>query len=185
MTPRPQERSVRIIGGKWRGRKISFASSVAIRPTPDRVRETLFNWLSYPVTGARALELYGGSGVLSFEALSRGAVTADLVELDRDTTRAVERTKDLLDASGLRVHQAEALAWLARNQGPWDIAFVDPPFGTDLLAPITLLADRLTPGGFAYVESPAQLEPDNLPGEYRVHRQKRAGSVHFALLQRV
>ena len=185
MSPRPQERSIRIIGGNWRGRKISFAKRDPIRPTPARIRETIFSWLQADIAGASTLELFGGSGVLSFEALSRGAARADVVELDRAIARQISEEQARLNASRLNVHSADAMAWLADNASTWDIAFLDPPFGADLVEPLRLLIARVRAGGFVYVESPAALEPDALPAGYLLHRQKRAARVHFALLKRV
>ena len=185
MTPRPQERSVRIIGGKWRGRKIAFANGHSVRPTPSRIRETLFNWLQMDVVGARTLELFGGSGVLSFEALSRGALSADVVERDPRVSAAIEARRQELAADTLAVHTADASAWIRDATDAWDIVFVDPPFAESLLEPILqTLGPRVRAGGFVYAESAAPLPSEVIPGGFELHRQKRAASVHFALLRR-
>lgn len=185
MTPRPQERSVRIIGGKWRGRKIPFANGQSVRPTPSRIRETLFNWLQMDIAGSRTLELFGGSGVLSFEALSRGASTADIVERDRGVSAAIETRRRELGAENLAVHTADATAWIRAATDVWDIVFLDPPFADSLLEPVLhAIGPRVSTGGFVYAESPTPLAPETLPDGFELHRQKRAASVHFALLRR-
>ena len=184
MTPRPQERSVRIIGGKWRGRKISFADRTQVRPTPSRVRETLFNWLQAEIAGSRTLEPFGGSGVLSLEALSRGARDAHIVERDRPTAAAIEANRERLGADNLFLHVADALTWTAARSERWDIVFLDPPFaGNRYRDAINLAASHVAHGGFVYVESGDPLDPAELPNGFNLLRQKRAARVHFALLQ--
>ena len=112
---------IRIIGGQWRGRRLPVADHAGLRPTPDRVRETLFNWLSGAVGGARCLDLFAGTGALGFEALSRGAAAAVMVEQDRQLARQLEATRALLEATGAEILHAEGLAWLAQRRDLFDI----------------------------------------------------------------
>lgn len=176
---------VRIIGGKWRGRKLRVAAGV--RPTPDRVRETVFNWLAPTLPGARVLDLFAGTGALAFEALSRGAQTATLVESNRGAARLLERHRAMLQAPAAVV-QGDALQWLAAAPAPsWDVAFLDPPFGTGLLAgALPGVAQRLAAGGALYVETDARFElaqAERLTG-LTVRREHAAGAVRCALLER-
>ena len=180
----PKTGRVRIIGGKWKGRKLRVAAGV--RPTPDRLRETVFNWLAATVPGARVLDLFAGTGALAFEALSRGAEVATLVEVDRSAVRLLERHRDLLQAPAAVVH-GEALRWLAHDAQRWDVVFLDPPFGTGLLAQaLPTVAQRLTPAGVLYAEAEAGFdfaEAERLTG-LSVIRASAAGEVRCALLAR-
>ena len=181
------ERSLRIIGGKWRSRKITFPDREGIRPTPDRVRETLFNWLAPDIAGARCLELYAGSGVLSMEALSRGASHVTLVERDRETCRQLASNLSTLgaDASEFTCIQEIALNWIADARDNFDIVFLDPPFSdTEYLAAIRALVDHdlLGAHSLVYVETPVALVPAELPPGLMLIRQAKAGQVHYCLL---
>lgn len=185
-------RTLRIIAGTWRSRKISFPDQEEIRPTPDRVRETLFNWINASVPGARCLELFAGSGILSMEALSRGAGHATLVEKDTRTCEALLANLELLSApaSSRTVHCCTAEDWLATRSGKglFDLVFLDPPFaGHDWRATLSAVAasELLVIDGFIYCESKLRLEAAQLPSGYEIHRQKKAGQVHFCLLRRV
>jgi 16S rRNA (guanine966-N2)-methyltransferase len=178
---------VRIIGGVWRGRKLHFPPGVTdLRPTPDRVRETLFNWLREAVSGSRCLDLYAGSGALGFEALSRGAREVVFVERDAQVARYLV---DALDTLGCRhgvVHRVDALAFLRARGEPFDVVFLDPPFGSQVLAELLTLIDArgwLRPGGFAYLEQPAAGSAPLLPSGWSLHRSKRAGEVGYHLAQ--
>jgi 16S rRNA (guanine966-N2)-methyltransferase len=150
---------VRIIGGAWRGSKLPVPAVVGLRPSADRVRETLFNWLQPVLPGARVVDLFAGTGALGLEAASRGAARVDLVESAAPALEALRQSAARLgrDGSGgeLRVHAGDALGFLAANPGPWDLAFVDPPFAAGLWpATLAALAPRLSPGARVYVESP-------------------------------
>lgn len=185
MTARGQEPRVRIIGGLWRGRRLAFPARAGLRPSPDRVRETLFNWLAPHLPGARCLDLFAGSGVLGFEALSRGADRATLVEKDPPAQAALRHTVQQLQAKTATVIEREALNFLASlPPRSFDIVFLDPPFGTGLLqAALTLVISRgiLTPTGFLYIETAAE-EAFEPPAGFRWHRHSRAGQVAFGLI---
>ncbi len=175
---------VRLIGGLWRSRHLSFPAREGLRPTPDRVRETVFNWLAPSLPEARCLDLFAGSGALGFEALSRGAATAVLVEKDRAAQAALRQTAHLLDARTATVVAEDALDFLAATPpAAFDIVFLDPPFETELLAAaLTLVQERgiLTPAGMIYVETAAGTAWE-LPPDLRWHRQGCAGKVRFGL----
>lgn len=172
---------VRIVGGEWRSRIIRFPESARLRPTPDRVRETLFNWLGQRLDGLACLDLFAGSGALGFEALSRGARRAVMVEQGRDIAAALRASVRELDASAAEIVESDALAYLSRGGERFDVAFVDPPYGSDLAErALACLPPRLNPGARVYVESAA----DVAPGErYRLLRHDRAGAVRYALLE--
>jgi 16S rRNA (guanine966-N2)-methyltransferase len=179
--------SLRIIGGEWRGRRIRFPGKGGIRPTPDRVRETLFNWLAADVPGSRCLDLFAGSGALGLEALSRGAAHATFVERDRDNAARLRETVALLAPDRGRVIQSDALAWLGGAASPHNIVFLDPPFDAGLLADAMRLLDSrgwLAPGAAVYVEMPAREGAPALPAGWRAHRSGRAGAVGYHLARR-
>ncbi len=173
---------VRIIGGAWRSRLLSFPSRQDLRPTPDRVRETLFNWLGQDLTGKSCLDLFAGSGALGFEAASRGARRVVMVESDAVTWRALAASRDSLAAASVELKKGDALEFLRSDAGIYDVVFLDPPFKADYwprLAP--LLPPRLAPGALVYHESAAS--PD-LPPEWEIWRQGQAGQVGYRLLKR-
>lgn len=179
-----QDRRLRIIGGKWRGRKVSFPDVDEVRPTADRIRETLFNWLMQDIAGATCLDLYAGSGALSFEALSRGAASVTLVEKNAGVARALEASLSELEAdrTSFTVVQADATQWLAHCDASFDIIFLDPPFqGDGPPAVISQIAQAEIARKWVYIESGNALEPEMLPESWRIHRQKRAGAVHYCL----
>ena len=177
---------VRIIGGQWKRSKLNVANVPGLRPTPDRVRETLFNWLGQDLTGWRCLDAFAGSGALGFEAASRGADQVVLLERDRRLAASLTDAKARLKAEQLRVEAVDALAWMARcPAGAFELVFIDPPFDSPLVAPALAAAVRIVvPQGFVYVEAGQALAPE-LPEGLELHRQGRAGAVHFHLLQRV
>ena len=175
---------LRLIGGLWRSRRLSFPAREGLRPTPDRVRETVFNWLAPALPGARCLDLFAGSGALGFEALSRGATTAVLVEKDRVTEAILRQSAHQLEAHNATIIAQDALEFLAATPASsFDIVFLDPPFGTELLAAaLTLMLGRgiLAPAGLVYLEAAADGGWD-LPSNLRWHRQGNAGKVRFGL----
>ena len=179
---------VRIIGGEWRGRRIRFPAGTAVRPTPDRVRETLFNWLANVVPDARCLDLFAGTGVLGFEALSRGAGETWLVERDPMLVRSLEEHVDQLGADA-RVIRADALS-LLQDSPPirFDLVFLDPPFDMDVVDILLALPPWLASDARVYVERPAGGREDPLAViEARVTgmrfvKQSRAGRVAYGLL---
>jgi 16S rRNA (guanine966-N2)-methyltransferase len=179
--------TLRIIGGEWRGRRIHFPGKGGIRPTPDRVRETLFNWLMAKVPGSRCLDLFAGSGALGLEALSRGASHATFVEQDRANAASLSETVARLAPGRARVIEADAIAWLAGPPTAFDIVFLDPPFAAGLLAEsMRLLEARgwLANDAYVYMEMPARAGPPALPPAWRAHRAGRAGAVGYHLARR-
>ena len=178
--------AVRIIGGEWRGRRLRFPDVAGLRPTPDRVRETLFNWLAPVLPGARCLDLYAGSGALGFEALSRGAAAVTLVERDRHAAAALRVAAAELGA-GTRASIVEGRAqdFLATCGPDFDIVFLDPPFDAHVLPGLIAgLASRglPCPGGHVYLEAPAAETLPALPPGWRLHRSGRAGAVGYHLV---
>lgn len=177
---------MRLIGGRWRGTRLDVPNLDGLRPTSDRVRETLFNWLMPALPGARVLDLFAGSGALGFEAVSRGAAEAVLVERDAALAAALRATATRLGAGGsIDVVQADAIAWLAGSApARFDIAFVDPPFSAGLWDTVlAALSPALTPEGWLYVEA-ANEATWSLPAGWRVHREGRTREVRYALLRR-
>jgi len=179
---------VRIIGGQWKRSKLPVADAPGLRPTPDRVRETLFNWLPHDLSGWRCLDAFAGSGALGFEAASRGAAAVLLIERDSRLARSLRESQQRLNATAIRVEAADALAWMRRADAEsFELVFVDPPFDAGIFEPALAAAARLVvPGGFAYLEADRVFDDAAVaPLQLRVHRQARAGNVHFHLLQRV
>lgn len=175
-----QTNSVRIIGGVYRSRLLHFPGATGLRPTPDRVRETLFNWLGQRLHGLVCLDAFAGSGALGFEAASRGAARVVMLERDSRARDALRQNAGLLQASNVDIQQMDALAYLSGVGELFDVIFLDPPFDKDLLAPaLQSAATRLRPGGKIYAESPAHFCPDG----FTVLRQGRAGLSHFCLLE--
>ena len=174
---------VRIIGGEWRSRFITFTDQKDLRPTPDRVRETLFNWLGQDLTGQRCLDLYAGSGALGFEAASRGAKQVVLVERERSVRATLEANRGALKALQVEVVQADALEFLRSDSRVYDVVFLDPPFADNPWdALFERLSPRLAPDAVVYRES-GKIQP--APGGWLVHRQSRAGQVNYQLLKRI
>lgn len=184
--------SVRIIAGRWRGRKIEFPTHLSIRPTPDRVRETLFNWLAPYIINSRCLDLYAGSGVLGFEALSRGATGMVFVDLEKTIISKLEAQHQVfkIDSEcagyGIEYHCCDAQRYLSEQDKPFDIVFLDPPYQQDMLgAIIAILADKdlVTNKGVIYIEM-AKIETlPELPGNWLVLKNKIMGQVACYLIQ--
>jgi 16S rRNA (guanine966-N2)-methyltransferase len=178
---------LRIIGGEWRGRKLSFPAIPGLRPTPDRVRETLFNWLREVLPGARCLDLFAGSGALGLEALSRGAAEVVMVDHNPVVVAQLREHCRQLKAHNASVVQAEARVFLQETPQPFDIVFLDPPFNGGLLAPcLAELAARhwLTPTARLYLETDRRSPLPPLPADWTILRHKQAGQVGYYLLQR-
>lgn len=176
----PTTNRVRIIGGVHRGRVLRFPGAPGLRPTPDRVRETLFNWLGQDLAGRTTLEPYAGSGAMSLEALSRGATLAVAVDRDAALVRALADNGRAIGVDALETHRADARAFLARETRRFDVIFLDPPFAEDpwdWLLPAC--AARLADGGAIYAEAGRPIEP---PAGFAVIREGRAGQVHYHLL---
>lgn len=179
---------VRIIGGEWRGRKLHFPSLPGLRPTPDRVRETVFNWLQFDLAGSRCLDLFAGSGAFGLEALSRGAAEVVLVEREAAAARAIEEALVRLRCDRGRVEHLDAFAYLGRAPGrQFDVAFLDPPYAGDLLAVAVRQLEAggwLAPGALVYLEDAAARGVPALPPGWQVLRSKRAGDVGYHLARR-
>jgi 16S rRNA (guanine966-N2)-methyltransferase len=178
---------VRIIAGAWRGRLLKVPQEPGLRPTPNRVRETLFNWLAPWLPGARCIDLFAGTGALCLEALSRGAAQVVMVERAAHVARSLRANVAMLNAQGAEVVESGALEYLARAPQPADIIFLDPPFASDLVAHAAALIEErgwLKPGGLVYVEAPTALSPLPVPVIWELLRSKTAGAVGYHLLRR-
>ena len=174
---------VRLIGGSLRGRKLPVADRPGLRPTPDRVRETLFNWLGQDLSGWRVLDAFAGSGALGFEAASRGAAEVLLLELDPLLVRGLREWRERLGVPSLRVERADALAWMRRAPAAsFELVLLDPPFDSGLAAPALEAARALVvPGGWIYLEASMPLQV--LPAGLHEWRRLRAGAVSAQLLR--
>jgi 16S rRNA (guanine966-N2)-methyltransferase len=197
-SPAPSRNSVRIIGGIWRGRRVSFPDIEGLRPTPDRVRETLFNWLQHSVTGARCLDLFAGSGALGLEALSRGAKESIFVEQAVAVSRMLQEQLARLSGSTRpgdasmrpgyvpkgQVVEMGATRYLRTPGQPFDIVFLDPPFGRNALAEYVPLLDAgnwLNAGGLVYMENEREAGVPALPAHWELLKSKSAGQVGYHL----
>lgn len=172
---------VRIIGGVWRSRLLTFPAQKDLRPTPDRVRETLFNWLGQDLTGRICLDLYAGSGALGFEAASRGAKRVVMVERDPAAFRGLQANSAALNAGAVELRRADALKFLDADDASYDVVFLDPPFRAGCLPQVlTALIPRLAPSAMVHVEAPQA--PALLP-QWEVWRSGRAGAMTHQLLK--
>lgn len=177
-----KQNRVRIVGGTWRSRLLAFPDVVGLRPTPDRVRETLFNWLGQTLDGKSCLDLFAGSGALGFEALSRGAKQVVMVERDTKVIRMLRENAAMLGATRLEIVAADALGFVGRETRRFDIVFADPPYGLRLLPGLLAeLGACLADDGVVYAESDAAFEagPD-----WQVWRSGNAGQVYYCLLRK-
>lgn len=175
------QNQVRISAGEWRSRVLRFPDALGLRPTPDRVRQTLFNWLGQELHGKTCLDLFAGSGALGFEALSRAAAEVVMVEQNPAVHRALAENAKLLKATRLQLLKQDAQQFLMQNRQRFDVIFLDPPYGQgwlDKLLP--QLAPHLAPDGVVYAEAEHVL--DDLPG-WEVYKHGKAGSVHYHLLK--
>lgn len=185
---KPPPQQVRIIGGRWKRTLLPVVSGEGLRPTPDRVRETLFNWLGQDLSGLRCLDLFAGSGALGFEAASRGAARVVLVEKLAASARQLEAIRKKLAATQIEILHGDALRLVGKlGAGSFDVIFLDPPFGQDWLPQVLPDAVRLlAPDGILYVEAEAPMAADLLAVTgLRIARQAKAGAVHYHLLQPV
>lgn len=183
ISTKPDQGSVRLIGGKWRGRKLKFREEAGLRPSPDRVRETLFNWLQFNIVGTRCLDLFAGTGALGLEALSRGAAHVTLVESHSQTVSRLREQLALLQTTSCELINSDAFEFLQSQEPCFDIIFLDPPFGQKMLSKACgMLKNRghLRSGVTVYAESdePVLAEPP-----LDLYKQGKAGNVHFALLK--
>ena len=181
---------LRIIGGQWRGRRLTFTAEEGLRPTLDRYRETLFNWLMFDVEGARCLDLFAGSGALGLEALSRGARHVDFVDASAQAAQAIREHLQTLSCQDARVHHRAAEAWLKQQADtpvePYDLIFLDPPFHQDLLQPCLYLLEYkgfIKPSTKVYLEAEGEFSISRLPSHWQVLKQKDAKNKIFFLLE--
>jgi 16S rRNA (guanine966-N2)-methyltransferase len=180
--PAAEANRVRIIGGRFRGRVIRFPAAAGLRPTPDRVRETLFNWLGQDLTGQRTLDLYAGSGALTLEALSRGAESAVAIDRNPGLVAALIETARTFGAAGLEARAADARRHLSGDAGRYDVIFLDPPFASDEWSwLLPACAQRLDGAGYIYAEAGRELGATD---ELTVWRHAKAGAVHYHLFIR-
>jgi len=171
---------VRIIGGDLRSRMISFPDEEGLRPTPDRVRETLFNWLGQTLYGRTCLDLFAGSGALGFEAASRGAERVVMVEMNRTVLRALQDNVKKLGCANVSILGQDGLEFTSRDGHRYDVIFLDPPFQSDYLPKLLeILPQRLNENGVVYVESGAAIV---VPPPWQVLKSGKAGQVHYQLL---
>ncbi|EXJ15749.1 16S rRNA (guanine(966)-N(2))-methyltransferase RsmD [Imhoffiella purpurea] len=175
---------LRIVGGRHRGRRLSFPDQPGLRPTSDRVRETLFNWVAPVIAGARCLDVFAGSGALGFEAASRGAGEVVMLERAPRVVSLLRRNARLLGLDGTSIHQVDSLEWLGGRGRPFDLVFLDPPFADGLLEPVCerLVSNGwLTPGSRIYLEAAAKPGFPPLPNDWELVRDKTAGQVRYGL----
>ncbi len=182
---RQRSNAVRIIGGAWRGRRIHFPGAPGLRPTADRRRETLFNWLAFDLEGARCLDLFAGSGALGFEAASRGAASVVMVEASREVAAALAATREEFGADTVRIVHAQMARYLNRTPEAFDIVFLDPPFAQPRLAEDACrrLAQGgwLAPGARVYLEVAAHSQRPVVPDDWMPLREKASGDAHALL----
>ena len=177
---------LRIVAGNWRSRLLDIADVEGLRPTSERIRETLFNWLSPRITGARCLDLFAGTGALGFEALSRGAAEVVFVEKSAKAIAALERNIRILDATAAELHCGDARGYLrAAKKNQFDIVFLDPPFAADMLADLCRLLNEtsvLARGALVYIEEDRSRPEVELPASWQVLKSKQAGNVRYSLV---
>lgn len=190
MAKKPQSAplgQIRIIGGKWRGRKLPVRDSEGLRPTTDRIKETLFNWLMPVIRDARCLDCFAGSGSLGFEALSRFAQNVTFIELDKQNAQLLTENKARLQADDATVITNSSLTVLSQQGAPFDVVFIDPPFRKGLLNETIQLLEKnqwLADESWIYVESEAESSLTDLPANWQLHREKIAGQVAYRLFIR-
>lgn len=180
---------IRIIGGQYKGRKISFPNIAELRPTPDRVRETLFNWLSPFIMNAQCLDLFAGSAALSIEAISRGAANVICLEKNPLAAAAIEKNAQTLHINALTVVQIDACTWLENPKNvvsTFDIVFLDPPYQQACLPLCFLLLEKhwLHAHSVIYFESPHPIKNEDLPCAWKIHKEKKAGQIYYYLAEK-
>jgi 16S rRNA (guanine966-N2)-methyltransferase len=188
MQPRKVANKLRIIGGEWRSRQLRFDDAPGLRPTPARVRETLFNWLQYDIAGSRCLDLYAGSGALGFEAASRGAKEVVQVESDAKACKNLRENAAVLGASRNRIVEMDVERFLSGKAELFNLVFLDPPFAKNMAVECCLLLEQngwLAPDAKIYVETEAELEVMGLPDNWKMLKDKTAGEVRYRLFARM
>ena len=184
---RPPSGHVRIISGLWRGRKLPVHDAQGLRPTTDRVKETLFNWLAQDIARAKCLDIFAGSGGLGFECASRQAAHVTMLELNQAAYHQLTNNIVSLQATNITAIHTNALDYLQQAATPYDIVFIDPPFQQGLLAPVVTLLEQqgwLAAQAMIYLECEKELELTNIPANWHLYREKTAGQVCYRLYQR-
>ncbi len=178
---------IRIIGGQWRRSLLPVPDMPGLRPTPDRVRETLFNWLGQDLTGWNVLDAFAGTGVLGFEAASRGAASVQMLERETKLISGLSASKTKLGATAVSITQADAMAWMKRAPAQFDLVFLDPPFDANLFeSALAASLHCVVPQGWIYLEAPAPLDAASLAERgLELYRHSRAGAVHAHLIRKL
>jgi|TARA_B110000858_G_scaffold95778_1_gene110313 16S rRNA (guanine966-N2)-methyltransferase len=178
--------TLRIIGGRWRGRKLTVIDSEGLRPTPSRVRETLFNWLQFSLSGANCLDLFAGTGALGLEAASRGVEKITLVEFNARTAEQLSKNCQQLGADNYQLINKDAVTFLSGDQGQYDIVFIDPPYKLEMWSEIAehlVSQDSLSLNALIYVEYPLTAIKPLLPSKWQLIKEKKAGGVNYCLFK--
>ncbi|HIF9196928.1 TPA: 16S rRNA (guanine(966)-N(2))-methyltransferase RsmD [Photobacterium damselae] len=178
---------VRIISGQWRGRKLPVHDVEGLRPTTDRVKETLFNWLAQDIYQAKCLDLFAGSGSLSFEALSRGAESLTMIELDQKAAAQLKQNLTAIGATNATLHNTNSVNFLSQAGTPHDLVFIDPPFRKDLIQQVITALEAnhwLSPNALIYIEAEKELGSIDVPPSWHLYREKTAGQVCYRLFIR-
>ncbi|MBL4829102.1 MAG: 16S rRNA (guanine(966)-N(2))-methyltransferase RsmD [Aliivibrio sp.] len=186
-SPKKRDGSIRIISGLWRGRKLPVHNTEGLRPTTDRIKETVFNWLSKDILQSHCLDVFAGSGGLGFEALSRGADKVTMIELDKNAYQQLITNKITLKSEKVEIIHDNALNFLQKPGQPYDLVFIDPPFRKGLLDDtIKQLEDNqwLAKGALIYIETEKEMSHIDTPANWKLHREKTAGQVSYRLYQR-
>jgi len=181
-----KQNQLRIIGGKWRGRKLKFPEVEGLRPTPDRIRETLFNWLAPIIHGSICLDLFAGSGALGFEALSRGAAQVFLVDQSQKVASQLKANQALLNCDNSQLIKNNAFDFIKTCAKTFDIIFLDPPFHKHLIPDICqhiAQYNLIKPEGYVYIEREAELKNIALPSHFEIIKERKAGQITYALIQ--
>ena len=178
--------TLKIIGGRWRGRKLTVLDSKGLRPTPNRVRETLFNWLQFSLSGANCLDLFAGTGALGLEAASRGVEKITLVEFNTQTAEQLSKNCQQLGADNYQLINEDAATFLSSDQEQYDIVFIDPPYKLEMWSEIAeqlVSQDSLSLNALIYVEFPLAATKPLLPSKWQLIKEKKAGGVNYCLFR--
>ena len=178
--------TLRVIGGRWRGRKLTVLDSEGLRPTPSRVRETLFNWLQFSLSGANCLDLFAGTGALGLEAASRGVEKVTLVEFNTGIAEQLSKNCQQLGADNYQLVNKDAVSFLSGDQDQYDIVFIDPPYELGIWSEIAeqlVSQDSLSLNALIYLEYPITLIKPLLPSKWQLIKEKKAGGVNYCLFK--
>lgn len=178
---------IRIIGGKWRGRRLRVLQHHPLRPTPDRIRETVFNWLSPVISGAYCLDAFAGSGAFGLEALSRGAKHTVLVDSSEALVQLLKEESQLFKADNVEIYRAKVPDQLRKPAQAFDLVFLDPPYESDLLLPTCFFLEKegyLAKDAYLYLEAGAVIKDNDLPSHWQILKKAKAGQVFYHLVQR-